>query len=56
MAAMEKKVEGVHMAFLGHITGKIAQWVVDGTWEMPGAGVVQEAAVTQSGMTYIGRR
>ena len=38
------------------ITGKRAMWLRDGTWDTPGAEVVQEAAGTQSARTYIDRR
>ena len=54
--ATDKKVEGSHMDFLRQITGKRARWIVDRTWETPGAGVVREAAGTQSDMTYICRQ
>ena len=53
---MERKVEGTHMGFLRQITGKRARSISDRTWEKPGLEVVQEAAVTQSDMTYIGIR
>ena len=53
---MERKVEGTHTGFLRHITGKRARRIADVIWEDPRAEVVWEEAVTQSAMTYIGRR
>ena len=55
-ASMERKVEGTHTGFLQQITGNHAGRLGDRTWEMPGAEGVWESAVTQSDMTYIGRR
>ena len=48
LAEIEKKIEGSHTGFIRHITGKQARWIVDGTWDTPRAGVVQESAVTLS--------
>ena len=53
--AMERKVDVTHTCFLQNITGTLAQRIADGTWETPGAEVVQEAVGMQSVMTYIGR-
>ena len=56
LVAMERKVEGAHTDFLRKITGKQVRQISDRTWETPRAEVVREVAVTQSSMTYIGRR
>ena len=56
LAAMERKVEGTHTGFLRQITDKQTRRFGDGTWETPRAEGVQEEAVMQSAMTYIGRR
>ena len=53
---MKKKLEGTNTGFLIQITRKRARRVADGTWETPWAELVQEVAVTQLAMTYIGRR
>ena len=53
---MERKVEGAHTVFLRQITGKPSRRTADGTWETPGAEVVQEVEGMQSVMTYIGRQ
>ena len=45
-----------HTGFLRQITGKQSRRILDGTWETPGEEVVRKAAVSQSEMTYIGRR
>ena len=56
LVAMEKKVEGSHTGFLRQIMGRQAGRILDGTRDTHGAVEVQEAAVTQSVMTYIGIR
>ena len=56
LAAIERKSEVSHTCFLQHITGKQAPWLAYGTWKMPRTEVVQEAAGTNSVMTYIGRQ
>ena len=56
LAEMDRKMEGTHTEFLWKITGKQLWWLGDGTWEMPGAEGVREAAGTQLAMTHIGRR
>ena len=53
-AAMEQKVEGTHTCFLCQITRKRTQRLGDGTGDTHGVEVAQEAARTQSEMTYIG--
>ena len=54
-AEKDQKVEGTHTYFLRKITGKRAQRLTYRTWETTGEEAVQEAAGTQSVMTYIGR-
>ena len=53
---MERNVEGTQTGFLSQITGKKAQHKADCRWLTPREEVVREAAVTESTMTYIGRR
>ena len=55
LAAMQRKVEGVHTGFLRQITGKRVRRQRDGTWETPGAEGVREASGTQSARIYISR-
>ena len=53
---MERKVEGIHTGFLRRIMGKRTRRLVDRTWDTPGAEGLQEAAETQSAMTYLRKR
>ena len=53
LAAMDRKVEGIHTDFLRHITGKRVRRLRDRTWERPGAEGVREASVMRSERTYI---
>ena len=53
---MERKAEGTHMVFMRHIMEKKARREADGIWETPKEEVFQEAAGTQSEMTYIRRK
>ena len=55
LAEMDWKVEGTHTGFLRKTTGKRARWLPYRTWGTPGAESVQEVAVMQSELTYIGR-
>ena len=54
--SMERKVEGAHTGFLRQIMGKRVRRIVSSTWKTPRSEVVQEAAVMQLVMTYIGRQ
>ena len=56
LAAMERKLEGIHTEFLRYIIGKRGRRLSDGTWETHGSEGVQEAAGTQLTRTYKGRR
>ena len=44
LESMEIIIEGIHTGLLRQIMGKRACWLGDGTWEMPGAELVWEAA------------
>ena len=48
LAELDRKIEGIHMSFLRHITGKQSRQKEDGICNMPRAEVVQEAVVNQS--------
>ena len=56
LASLKNRIEGTHTEFLQEITGKRAKQLEDGTWEMPGAEGIREAAGTWSERTYIERR
>ena len=56
LAAMDRTVADTLTGFMRQIMGKRARRKTDGTWVTPRVEIVQKAAVTQSGMTYIGRR
>ena len=49
-------MEVTHTGVLRQFTGKWELRKVDGGWVNPWGEVVQEAALTQSEMTYIGRQ
>ena len=54
--SMAKRIEGTHTEFRRMIMGKRTKQLGDGTWDTPGAEVIQEAAGTQSARIYIERR
>ena len=53
LASMANRIEGTHTELLQIMTWKRTEQLGYGTWETPGAEVIQEAAGTQLARIYI---
>ena len=56
LAEISRKLKGVHVGFLRHVTGQKANWQRDGTWRSASAAGVQMEAGTKTLETYIDKQ